>query len=157
MEHEQESNVEEFKRSIGDVVMYGDTVQLLHLSSGRYLSVKKTAALVERGNLQVTLLEAPDQGSCFLVKSGYRTRSEGDRVIFGEVVSLGSLGFQGMGLCVGKRRIAEYAMLPPMSMAPEGSSGDGAPEGLQSFEVSAGPIRGRFKVTHRLIASQETG
>lgn len=126
--------------------------------------------------MQAVLEEYPCPGSCFVVRSGYRTRSEGDSVVFKEVrpasppvsrmpamlihptlpvqcartqppppppgalqvITLKSQGFRGMFIAPGKLAITEHSMLPPLPAA--------AAETSQSYELSAGSVRGRFKV-----------
>ncbi|CAD7702712.1 unnamed protein product, partial [Ostreobium quekettii] len=97
---ERKVNDEEFLRLIGEPILYGQVLQLKHVTSGRYLSIRKTAADVERGALKTTLQDGGTAGSWFRIVSGYRTKIDGDRVLFGDLVALESVSFGGMGLHV---------------------------------------------------------
>lgn len=50
---ERDANWGALRRRTGDAVSYGDTIQLRHVASGRFLTIQRTAAQLERGSLRV--------------------------------------------------------------------------------------------------------
>jgi hypothetical protein len=68
-EKERRVNSDEFRRLVGQPIIYGQQVQLKHVATGLLLTVKKTASEVERGALKV-VLSSGHQGSWFSVASG---------------------------------------------------------------------------------------
>lgn len=48
---------------IGEPVVYGQVVQLRHVATGRFLTIRRTAADVERGALKVS---SAGEGGCFI-------------------------------------------------------------------------------------------
>lgn len=91
---------------------YGQVVQLRHVSTGRFVTVKKTSAHVERGALQVVLQQDGEPGSWLTVLSGYRTKAEGSHVRVNEIVSFVSTAFAAMGLRTSAAAVRDQAMLP---------------------------------------------
>lgn len=65
-------NEEEFVSTVGEVMIYGNVAQLRHMATGKFVTIRRTAAEVERGALQVVLEEGGMEGSWFQVFSGYR-------------------------------------------------------------------------------------
>jgi hypothetical protein len=69
------------KHKIGNNVLFGDTVQLLHIKSRKYLTVKPGAvARDERENMTVYLSSEGDQYSWIQLLPRYKIDREGDRV-----------------------------------------------------------------------------
>lgn len=66
---ERRVNSDELSRHVGQPIIYGQAVQLRHVNSGMFLTVKKTAAVVERGALRL-VLSPGHRGSWFSVASG---------------------------------------------------------------------------------------
>lgn len=66
---ERRVNHDELSRHVGQPIIYGQAVQLRHVNSGMFLTVKKTAAVVERGALRL-VLSPGHKGSWFSVASG---------------------------------------------------------------------------------------
>uniref|UniRef100_A0A5S6QTU2 Inositol 1,4,5-trisphosphate receptor n=1 Tax=Trichuris muris TaxID=70415 RepID=A0A5S6QTU2_TRIMR len=86
-EHEQ--NIVEFNRTIGHIVQYGTTVQLLHVKSNKFLTTnKKEPARVDRNAMKVTLDAQGSDGSWFVVEPFYKLRSLGDNVVAGDRICL---------------------------------------------------------------------
>jgi len=110
-EKERRVNSDEFRRLVGQPIIYGQQVQLKHVATGLLLTVKKTASEVERGALKV-VLSSGHQGSWFSVASGYKTKVEGDRVLYNEVLSFMSVAYTGMGLRHSALPIRKESMLP---------------------------------------------
>lgn len=78
-------NEDEFLSVVGEAIIYGQVVQLRHMASGKFVTIRRTAAEVERGALQVVLEDGGMEGSWFQVFSGYRW---------------GGVGAQSRGVCV---------------------------------------------------------
>eukprot|EP00798_Chlamydomonas_sp_ICE-L_P025884 gene25884-11559_t len=110
-ERESQSNAEEFVRMVGEPVLYSQVIQLRHVSSGKFVTINKSAALVERGALQVMLCDG-DTGSLFHIQSGYKTKIDGSRVLLGEAVTFMSAGLDGMGLHISVVPVTDPSMLP---------------------------------------------
>ncbi|PNH09605.1 Inositol 1,4,5-trisphosphate receptor type 2 [Tetrabaena socialis] len=133
---EKKVNDEEFQQVVGESVLYGQPIQLRHVATDKYVTIKRTAAEVERGALKVVLEEGGNEGSWFQVSSGYRTKPEGARLMPGEVVVLKGLAFTGNGLHISTSDISDPTMLPV----------DKHPYIAGSKEVSASPDVSAFKV-----------
>ncbi|KAG2491060.1 hypothetical protein HYH03_010506 [Edaphochlamys debaryana] len=133
---EGDTNEEEFKQVVGESVLYGQVVQLRHVSTGKFMTIKRTAADVERGALKVVLEEGGQEGSWFQVFSGYRTKPEGAKLMPGEIVSLRGVAFPGNGLHMSTGDITDPGMLPV----------DKHPYVTTSKELSASPDLSAFKV-----------
>ena len=69
------------KHKIGNNVLFGDTVQLLHVKSRKYLTVKPgVVARDERENMSVYLSSEGDQYSWIQLLPRYKIDREGDRI-----------------------------------------------------------------------------
>ena len=93
-EAERSINEAEFKRSIGSVVRYGETIQLRHATTGHFITIKKERAEDERQCLRVQLQADGDEGSWFEIRSGYNTRVQGERVLYGDTVLFANTKFK---------------------------------------------------------------
>ncbi|EFJ39749.1 hypothetical protein VOLCADRAFT_121781 [Volvox carteri f. nagariensis] len=111
-QREQRTNRNEFRQVVGESVLYGQVIQLRHVPTGKFVTIKRTAADVERGALKVVLEEGGQEGSWFQVFSGYRTKPEGGKLMPGEVVAFKGLAFSGNGLHVSAGDVRDPAMLP---------------------------------------------
>ena len=79
---EQESNQEKNQSKRGTVVKYEDTIQLLHIKSNKYITVKAKAAAPEEDDATRVYLDSNgNEGSWFKVKSPYKYRSIGEDVV----------------------------------------------------------------------------
>ncbi|CAI5497159.1 unnamed protein product [Closterium sp. Naga37s-1] len=97
---EQAFNNAEFVRSVGSPVLYGQVVQLLHVSSHKFLTVKRTQSELEKSHLKVVLQKGGDMGSWFCVTPTYKIKREGEHVAFGDAATFTSVKFNGAGLRV---------------------------------------------------------
>ena len=80
--YEQQSNQEKNQLKRGTVVKYEDTIQLLHIKSNKYVTVKlKDAAPEDKDSIRVYLDSTGNEGSWFKVRSPYKYRSIGEDVI----------------------------------------------------------------------------
>ncbi|CAJ0918564.1 unnamed protein product, partial [Mesorhabditis belari] len=88
-EKEKEQNELEFRKTLGNVIQYGISVQLLHVKSDKYLTVQKNSpARLERNAMKVYLDKAGNEGSWFVVEPAYKHYTIGDNVAAGNKISL---------------------------------------------------------------------
>ncbi|KAK3288715.1 hypothetical protein CYMTET_3820 [Cymbomonas tetramitiformis] len=85
---ERSVNEAEYLRSIGNIVNYGDVIQLRHLGTGEYVTIKKERAEQDRQCMRVVLQKDGDEGSWLQVMPAYRGKSEGDPVMLDDTVTL---------------------------------------------------------------------
>eukprot|EP00937_MAST-01D_sp_MAST-1D-sp2_P001025 g1025.t1 len=70
-------------------VVFGDTVQLQHVHSGKFLTqVPRAIAEKEKENMKLLLVEGGSEGSYFCFKPRWAMRSEGEKVYIGDQVTL---------------------------------------------------------------------
>lgn len=124
-------------RLVGEPVQYGQVIQLFHVSTQKFLTIKRTAADVERGALKVVLFDGGTQGSWFNLMPGFRTKLEGDKCLFGDIIELESSTFNGMGLHISVVPITAQNMLPVTK----------SPYVQQSWELTATPDIAQWKLT----------
>ncbi|GJP70343.1 hypothetical protein CLOP_g1288 [Closterium sp. NIES-67] len=130
---EQAFNNAEFLRSVGSPVLYGHVVQLFHVSSGKFVSVKRTQSELEKSHLKVVLQRRGDMGSWFTVTPAYKIKREGEHVAFGDAATFMSVKFSGAGL-----RLSDASFDVTVSGC--------HPYVIDSREVNAGPEVGRWKL-----------
>ncbi|CAI5468551.1 unnamed protein product [Closterium sp. Yama58-4] len=123
----------EFLRSVGSPVLYGHVVQLFHVSSGKFVSVKRTQSELEKSHLKVVLQRRGDMGSWFTVTPAYKIKREGEHVAFGDAATFMSVKFSGAGL-----RLSDASFDVTVSGC--------HPYVIDSREVNAGPEVGRWKL-----------
>ncbi|KAG9509653.1 Inositol 1,4,5-trisphosphate receptor, partial [Fragariocoptes setiger] len=98
-ELERQQNENESKKCEGDVLKYGQLIQLLHVKSNKYLTVNKEAtAIVEKRAMRVYLDSKGNEGSWFAVKPNYKVRTNGDEVVVGDCVNLEAVDAPGQML-----------------------------------------------------------
>eukprot|EP00198_Chlamydomonas_reinhardtii_P012135 XP_001701472.1 ryanodine-inositol 1,4,5-triphosphate receptor Ca2+ channel [Chlamydomonas reinhardtii] len=155
--NEKKTNESEYLQIVGDSILYGQTFQLRHVDTNKFLTIKRTAADVEVRALKVVLDEGGDEGSWFQVFSGYRTKAEGSRLEPGDVIALKGLAFspgsnsqsEWPGLHVSSIRIEDIKredMLPV----------EKNPYLTASKEVSAAPEVSAFKVIPFAVHERST-
>ncbi|CAJ0580486.1 unnamed protein product, partial [Mesorhabditis spiculigera] len=88
-EKEREQNELELRKTLGNVIQYGTTIQLQHVKSDKYLTVQKNSpARLERNAMKVYLDKAGNEGSWFVVEPAYKHYVIGDNVAAGNKISL---------------------------------------------------------------------
>jgi len=90
---ESRENEAEYTHAIGKTVSFGDTIQLRHYKSGRYLTVSQAAAKLSNACIRVKLLDGGTEGSWFKVMPRFKMRSEGESVYIGDQLILASRKF----------------------------------------------------------------
>lgn len=79
---EQDSNQENNQSKRGTKVKYGDTVQLLHIKSNKFVTINsKAAAPEEEGATRVYLDSNGNRGSWFKIRSPHKHRNNGEDVV----------------------------------------------------------------------------
>ncbi|RWS03738.1 inositol 1:4:5-trisphosphate receptor type 3-like protein, partial [Dinothrombium tinctorium] len=91
-ECEKKRNQAENANAVGKRVRYGNVVQLLHLSSNRYLTVnKRLPAAVQKDSTKVYFDPTGNNGSWFQIMPFYKIRSYGDLVSASDRIILQSV------------------------------------------------------------------
>lgn len=86
LSEETSQNKKSFERRRGELVCYGDEIQLLHYDSKSFLEGSKNCAELDKS---CNLVKLNNQGSkCvfFVVEPRYKYRNEGQPVNYGDVV-----------------------------------------------------------------------
>ena len=73
-------------RRTGEVVTYGEEMQLLHYDSKSFLEGSKNCAEIDKSCNMVRLNDQGSKGVCFIVLPRYKYRNEGQPVNYGDVV-----------------------------------------------------------------------
>ena len=84
---EQEDNKLEFRRRQGDRVPYGQTIQLFHVASQRFVRIStSTTSRREPSQLKVDLSEEITRASWFRIMPRFKVRTEGDPIRMEDLV-----------------------------------------------------------------------
>jgi hypothetical protein len=75
----------------GDTVLYGARVQLQHVRSGKFVTVRPTQARCVASAIKLELVDLGDQFSAFVLKPHFKNRVEGGRVYFRDQVEFESM------------------------------------------------------------------
>ncbi|OQR93909.1 inositol 1,4,5-trisphosphate receptor type 1 isoform 1, partial [Achlya hypogyna] len=132
---EKRLNEENTSATYGQVVQFGQVVQLLHLNSAKYVTVRPRAlAATERDAMRVELAETGSDDAHFEIVSKYSHISRGDEVLLGDDVAFVSEPWQ-VKLHVGRAlSVAAHAARGSKFFELNGS-GTGATFTLQRFSV----------------------
>lgn len=104
---EAADNAMEQRRRLGDAVIYGQTIQLMHNHSRKFVRVSSTStSKIEPSNMKVDLHEHSVRNSWFRIMPRYKVRAEGDNVRLGDQVVLESVKTMGEYLHAGQGLIA---------------------------------------------------
>ena len=96
---EQEENKQEYQRTAGAHITYGQIVQLFHTGSQKFVTITvKEIAQIEKHCMKVVLDPHGNEGSWFMVTPRYKIRGEGDDVRMGDQIVLLSKKFNNLFL-----------------------------------------------------------
>lgn len=113
MRNEKSRNEEEFQKSVGNVLTYGSTIQLKHVSSGHFLTVLHEPEPRAKGALTVGLDAIGSEMSQFTPMAALGSKSPGERVMFGDIVTFQNRRLSEMGLHMTKPLADEGDFLHP--------------------------------------------
>ncbi|XP_019849953.1 PREDICTED: uncharacterized protein LOC109580835 [Amphimedon queenslandica] len=95
---EEAENKLEQKRHFGSRVLYGDSIQLQHVASKKFVKVCSEASKTESNNLLVSLSEENFEECIFKILPRYKVRSEGDEVRYNDQLKIENIKNQGQYL-----------------------------------------------------------
>lgn len=75
-----------FERRRGELVQYGDELQMLHYDSNSFLEGSKNCSEIDKSCNMVKLNSQGSKMVCFVVEPRYKYRNEGQPVNYGDVV-----------------------------------------------------------------------
>jgi len=75
-------NLENFKKTTGQPVLFGQPIQLLHVASNKFLSYRKTEARLERQNYKVGLDEYSNESTSFRFLPCYKHQEDSEGTVF---------------------------------------------------------------------------
>ncbi|KAK3270989.1 hypothetical protein CYMTET_20639 [Cymbomonas tetramitiformis] len=133
-EEEKLHNATVDQRYASRPVRFGDIIQL-RASDGRFLSVRRTMAQVERAHLRISVVEDGDEGSWLQILPAYKYRRRGDAVVSGDMAVLIAVHYGNQAVHVSDQALP-YLANP--------NSGDRA---LFAREVNAAVNPTRFKLS----------
>jgi len=87
LNEEIELNKKIFKRRHGELVEYGNEIQLLHYDSKSFLEGSKTCAELDKSCNLLVLKSQGSKSVCFIIEPRYKYRNEGQKVTYGDVVT----------------------------------------------------------------------
>ncbi|KAL6045107.1 Inositol 1,4,5-trisphosphate receptor type 1 [Balamuthia mandrillaris] len=88
-EDEAAENMNEYRQTAAQPIFYGQTIQLLHKTSNKFVTVTvKQIADIEKHCLRVGLDQTGNEGSYFTILPRFKIRSEGEMVQIGDQVLL---------------------------------------------------------------------
>jgi hypothetical protein len=109
--NERKNNDTEEIRMQGEAVHYGTDIMLRHESSGKYLTTQKKRAEVDDMAMRCCLLEHGTEGSWLKFSPAYKSKRDGERVLFRDVAHLATNGAQYLHIT------SELEMsIPPLHM-----------------------------------------
>ena len=73
---------------MGEIVEYGNEIQLLHVDSGKYLQATKSCADEDNSCNKAELADSGSPNVYFRVLGGFRYKQEGDKVHYNDQVVL---------------------------------------------------------------------
>jgi inositol 1,4,5-triphosphate receptor type 3 len=86
---ERDLNISTMKREIGNPVKFGDNYQLMHVKSGRFLTMSpKKIAVVEKQNMEIYLDEDGNSDSHFTILPKHKIDKAGDPVMSSHDIEL---------------------------------------------------------------------
>jgi hypothetical protein len=93
---EQAKNSDLVNRPSGDPVCFGDTVQLQHVHSGKYVAlIPRKIAQKEKDNMALELIDDGSEGAWFKFAARWKVSGDGDSVLIGDQVKLSSTKLGG--------------------------------------------------------------
>ena len=87
--NEQLNNENSIANQRGQLVLYGDSIQLKHEASGQWLQLSKSSAEKDKTCLRLELSDAPVASRvCFQITPRYKYRQDGDCIVFRDQILL---------------------------------------------------------------------
>jgi hypothetical protein len=103
MEEEEINNLKEQERQVSEkkTLRYGQTIQLYHIKTGKYLTIKRESADLQKDAMKMSLEKKGNSSSLFYILPFFKYKIEGDETLYEENIRLFSKKFS-LNLNVGK-------------------------------------------------------
>eukprot|EP01080_Neovahlkampfia_damariscottae_P010070 gene10070-2491_t len=103
MEAEKENNLKQIKRLEGRTVTYAQVIQLVHVPTGKYLTISRESAELHKDCLKIVLTEAGGPTSYFHILPYFKYKIEGEPILYSDQIKLWSKKFNlNLRACKGK-------------------------------------------------------
>ena len=86
LEEELKENKSIMERRVGEMVCYGNEVELVHYDSGGLFEASKTVAEFDKQSNLLRLVEQGSKAVSYIIQPRYKYRSFGQKVTYGDVV-----------------------------------------------------------------------
>ena len=158
-EKEEKTNDKEFQRSLGHPVMYGATIQLKHLRTGKF--VTQSPKLTKGDAMLLSLAADGSKGSWLQIRPADRLRNE-HHVRIGDQINLGAVKYPGTFMTFMTAFEEKKGMMTPDAMPPIKEAVDKGPQGSRhevlfsgADEDKTGKAPASPKKSHRRVGKLE--